>query len=88
MNYVTIEMIGLIAGIFTSIGFVPQLVKGFRVKKLDDISYYMPTLLAIGMTLWFTYGFLINSIAVMVANGFSICCNVLLVFLKYNYSKK
>jgi len=86
MNYYTIELIGLIAAVITSIGFLPQLIRGYRTKKLEDISYFMPVVLAIGMTLWFTYGFLIESIAVMVANAFSISCSLVLIIMKKTYS--
>lgn len=81
-----IEILGLIAGVITSIGFLPQLFRGYRTKKLEDLSYFMPIVLAIGMTLWFIYGFLINSIAVMVANAFSICCSIGLIIMKMKYS--
>jgi len=37
-----IEIFGLMAGAVTSIGFIPQLIKGYKTKKLDDITYFMP----------------------------------------------
>jgi len=82
----TIEILGFIAGIITSIGFFPQLIRGYRTKKLEDLSYFMPMVLALGMTLWFTYGYFINSIAVMAANTFSICCSIALIIMKKKYS--
>ena len=82
----TIEIIGLVAGVITSAGFIPQLFKGYKTKKLDDVSYFMPIVLAIGMSLWFFYGYLINSIAVMAANVFSIACSIILILLKRKYS--
>ena len=88
MNSFTIELIGILAGILTSIGFIPQLIKGYKTKQLDDISYYMPMVLAVGMFLWLTYGLLIRSIAVVVANAFSIISNLTLVIMKKKYSKR
>lgn len=84
MDY--IEILGLIAGAITSIGFTPQLIKGYKTKKLDDVSYYMPIVLTIGMSLWFTYGLLKNSLAVTVANAFGMGCSVVLIILKKKYS--
>ena len=86
MDSTTIELIGLTAALITSIGFLPQLIKGFKTKKLDDISYFMPIVLAIGMTLWLIYGILIHSIAVIAANIFSISCSICLIILKKIYS--
>ena len=86
MDITALEIFGLIAGAITSMSFIPQLLKGYRTKKLDDLSYFMPIILAIGMTLWFTYGFLIEAIAVMIANAFGIFCCLFLIFMKKIYS--
>ena len=86
MDITALEIFGLIAGAITSMSFIPQLLKGYRTKKLDDLSYFMPIILAIGMTLWFTYGFLIEAIAVMIANAFGIFCCLFLIFMKKFYS--
>jgi len=86
MDLVIVEILGLVAGAITSIGFLPQIYKGYKTKKLDDISYYMPGILALGMTLWLIYGFIINAFAVIVANIFGVVCCVLLIILKKIYS--
>lgn len=82
----TLELFGLIAGAITSMGFIPQLVKGYKTKKLEDISYYMPAVLAVGMTMWLIYGYLIEALAVMIANAFGITCCILLIIMKKMYS--
>lgn len=82
----TLELFGLIAGAVTSMGFIPQLVKGYKTKKLEDISYLMPIVLAIGMTMWFIYGLLINAIAVIFANLFGVSCCLILFGMKKRYS--
>ncbi|MCJ7570530.1 MAG: SemiSWEET family transporter [Candidatus Thermoplasmatota archaeon] len=86
MNFDIVEIIGLIAGIITSMGFLPQLFKGFKTKKLDDVSYFMPTVLSLGMSIWFVYGFLTNSIAIMTANTFGTICCIGLIVMKKIYS--
>jgi len=86
MDSIIVEIVGLTAGIITSAGFLPQLFRGYKTKKLDDVSYYMPIVLAVGMSLWFTYGFLMKALAIMVANSFSIGCCLVLIFLKKTYS--
>ena len=86
MNINIIEIIGLFAGIITSMGFLPQLFKGFKTKKLDDLSYFMPAVLSFGMSIWFLYGYLTNSIAIMTANAFGVICCIILMGLKKIYS--
>lgn len=81
-----IELFGLFAGAVTSMGFVPQLIRSYRTKKLDDISYFMPAVLAFGMTLWIIYGFLLEALAVIIANIFGVTCCILLIVMKKIYS--
>ena len=81
-----LELFGLIAGVVTSLGFIPQLVKGYKTKKLEDVSYYMPAVLAVGMTMWFIYGFLIEALAVILANTFGVTCCIILIIMKKMYS--
>jgi MtN3 and saliva related transmembrane protein len=78
--------LGFTAGAVTSIGFIPQLVRGFKTKHLNDVSYWMPLVLATGMTLWLIYGFLRNDIAIIAANSFGVICNILLLVTKKYYS--
>jgi MtN3 and saliva related transmembrane protein len=85
MDPTTLELFGLIAGAVTSMGFIPQLIRGHRTKKLDDISYYMPSILAIGMLMWLIYGIFIEALAVIIANAFGITCCLALLFMKIKY---
>jgi MtN3 and saliva related transmembrane protein len=87
MEFDLITLLGFTAGAITSVGFTPQLVKGYRTKKLDDVSYWMPIVLAIGMTLWLLYGVFRQDLAVIVANAFGITCSITLIVLKKRYAK-
>lgn len=79
-------VLGFTAGAVTSVGFIPQLIRGYRTKKLQDISYWMPLVLASGMLLWLIYGVFRSDIAIIVANSFGVSCNVLLIGMKKWYS--
>jgi len=86
MDPTLLNILGLVAGTVTSIGFIPQLIKGYKTKKLDDVSYYMPTLLAVGMLLWLVYGIFSDALPIIIANAFGMSCSVLLIILKKLYS--
>jgi len=86
MDSTALEIFGLLAGAITSMGFIPQLVKGYRTKKLEDVSFFMPVVLAIGMTMWLIYGFFLEAWAIIIANGFGITCCLILIFMKMKYS--
>ncbi len=86
MDFDLFTVLGFTAGAVTSMGFIPQLIRGYRTKKLHDISYGMPMVLMSGMTLWLLYGILRNDIAIIVANSFGVFCNILLLLMKRRYS--
>lgn len=81
-------LLGLLAGAITSMGFIPQLIKGYQTKKLEDVSYYMPLVLAIGMLLWLSYGIIRGDWAIIIANGFGVSCNMLLLSMKKTYAMR
>jgi MtN3 and saliva related transmembrane protein len=88
MNFDIFTFLGFTAGAVTSVGFIPQLIKGYRTKKLHDVSYWMPLVLTSGMSLWLIYGILRNDIAIIVANSFGVLCNILLLIMKKLYREE
>ncbi|MCQ5375938.1 MAG: SemiSWEET transporter [Methanomassiliicoccales archaeon] len=78
-------LLGLLAGFLTTMGFVPQIVKGFKTKKMEDVSSGMLLLLGIGMFLWMVYGILIDSLPVIFWNAIALSLNVVLIVLKMKY---
>ena len=86
MDNAFLELFGLAAGAITSASFIPQLYRGYKTKKLEDVSYFMFVILAIGMTMWLTYGVLKPSLAIMIANAFGIVCSMVVIIMKKMYS--
>ena len=86
MDSTTVMLLGLVAGAITSLGFIPQLIRSYRTKKLGDVSYYMPMILAIGMTLWLIYGVILARFPIIVANAFGVGCCMILIGMKKVYS--
>ena len=65
-----IQIIGIAAGILTSASMLPQLIKTFKEKKVEDISLVMIIALITGIAGWIWYGFLRNDLPVILTNGF------------------
>ncbi len=80
-------VLGLAAGLLTTIGFVPQLVKGYRTKRMDDVSLVMPMLLSAGMALWLGYGIMIDSLPIIFWNIVALGLNLMMMALKIKFSK-
>lgn len=75
-------IIGLLAGLITTSGFLPQIVKGYRTGRMEDVSLFMPLVLVVGMGLWLIYGLLIGDIPIILWNTVAIGLNVGLIYLK------
>ena len=51
------NILGLVAGVLTSVSMIPQLIKVIREKNVEDISLLMLPVLISGLSLWVWYGF-------------------------------
>ncbi len=79
--------IGLIAGFLTTIGFVPQIVKGYRSKSMEDVSLLMPILITLGMLLWLFYGIWLDSLPIVVWNAVALSLNIIIIVTKLAYGR-
>tara|TARA_B100000575_G_scaffold146779_1_gene117149 strand:+ start:1249 stop:1518 length:270 start_codon:yes stop_codon:yes gene_type:complete len=68
MNSLQVEIIGLIAASFTTFAFVPQVFKIWKNSNASGVSITMYVIMLIGICIWLYYGFLIKSLAVIIAN--------------------
>ncbi|MGL1864061.1 MAG: SemiSWEET transporter [Pseudodesulfovibrio sp.] len=87
MTRETMEIIGIIAGCCTTASFIPQVVRTWRTKSVDDISLRMYLLLCIGVILWLVYGYLVGSISVVFANSITLILAASILFMKLRYRK-
>ncbi len=81
-------ILGLIAGFMCITSFIPQILKGYRTRKLDDLSYLLLSFMGSGMFLWILYGIHIGSIPVIITNVMGVGCNIQLLIMKFIYSKR
>ncbi len=81
------EIVGFIAGIFTGISLLPQLIKIIKEKKTEDISIWMLLILLAGLAGWVIYGFLKQDLPIIVTNAFSLLVNIIIIILNFIYSK-
>jgi MtN3 and saliva related transmembrane protein len=75
------------AGSLTSLGFVPQIIKGFKTKHMKDLAIWQPLLLTVGMLLWLIYGIMLKDGPMIIANAFSVTCNLIVITQKLAYKQ-
>lgn len=80
--------LAFVAGALTSTGYLPQIVKGFRTRKLEDVSLLMPAVLGIGMVIWLVYGVVREDLAIIIANvvGASLAATLVMMKLRFRGS--
>jgi MtN3 and saliva related transmembrane protein len=85
---VWVEILGCVAGLFTSGSYLPQLIKLLNEKNPVGVSYQTYWFSLFGSTLWVIYGLVRHSKAVVIFNGFNIIISVCILVLIYRYNQK
>jgi MtN3 and saliva related transmembrane protein len=80
-------MLGVLAGLLTTVGFIPQIIKGYRTKRMEDVSLLMPLVLGAGMLLWLFYGISLENLPIVLWNAIAFTLNMVVVVLKLRYAK-
>ncbi|KAB1229341.1 SemiSWEET transporter [Chryseobacterium viscerum] len=82
------NILGIIAGVLTSVSMIPQLVKVIREKNVEDISLLMLLVLISGLSLWVWYGFEKDELPIILSNSFAVLVNTSLLICYIKYNKK
>ena len=83
-----IQIIGIGAGILTSVSMLPQLIKTIKEKQAEDLSIIMILVLMSGIGGWIWYGILRNDVPIIFTNCFSFLINSILLFFRVKYDGK
>ncbi|MEM2873322.1 MAG: SemiSWEET family transporter [Nitrososphaerales archaeon] len=81
------QIVGFIALIASSVGFFPQVVKTFKTKKAEDLSFYTLLLLIIAATSWIAYGFSRSDLFIIWTNSIIFVLVLMLAIMKISYRK-
>lgn len=79
------EAIGLMAGVLTTLSFLPQVRQTWRTKSTKDISLPMFLSFCTGVLLWLVYGVMIHSLPVMLANGVTFVLSGAILIMKLKW---
>ncbi len=84
------DIIGLSAAFLTMFGFLPQVIKIYRTKSVNDISIVTIVQFMFGIFLWLVYGIHLSNLALILANSVTLLILVagLVLFIKYKFQKK
>ncbi|WP_193198980.1 SemiSWEET family sugar transporter [Nostoc sp. MG11] len=77
--------LGLVAGVLTTIAYVPQLIKTWQSKSAHDLSWSMLIILCTGIILWLVYGTSVHDVPIIAANIVTLLLASVILVLKIKY---
>jgi MtN3 and saliva related transmembrane protein len=77
-----IELLGLAAGLCTTLAFLPQVLRTLRSGRAQDFSLLMLLLFVGGVALWLAYGLLAGLTAVVAANAATLLLTAPILWVK------
>ncbi|MCX6698109.1 MAG: SemiSWEET transporter [Methanoregula sp.] len=81
----TTIIVGYIAGFLTTLAFIPQVIRSWRLRETRDLSFFMLLLLATGVCLWSFYGIWIGSFPIIAANVITFVLVLFLLVMKIRF---
>lgn len=80
-----ITTVGLIAGTFTTISFLPQVIRVWKTRSTRDISLMMFLLFTVGIMLWLIYGIYLKQWPVILSNALTLISAIIILIFKFRY---
>lgn len=79
------ELLGLTAGAFTTISFLPQVIKTWKSRSAKDLSLVMFSLFTFGVALWLIYGLIVNDLPVIFSNVLTLILAATILYFKLRF---
>jgi MtN3 and saliva related transmembrane protein len=81
------EYLGYLAGALTTLCYIPQIMRVFRLKSAKEISIPFTLMLLIGVLLWLLYGIFAALAPVIVWNSIGFMIALVLLYSKLKYGR-
>jgi MtN3 and saliva related transmembrane protein len=83
-----LNAIGWLAAVGTTVSFVPQLVRVWRLRSAREISLITFLVFSVGVFLWLLYGIFAHSMPIILANGITLAISLAILALKIRFDRK
>ena len=80
-----VEAIGTVAAVCTTLCWVPQAAQIIREKRTEGVSLVTQSVFSAGVAFWFTYGLLLRSWPLILANAITLVLSLAILVLKLRY---
>lgn len=81
------ELMGLVAGLFSTGSFIPQVIRVYKLKSAGDISFLFSVFFLLGGILWLSYGIHDRLLPVIIWNALGVIFSAALLLAKLMYGR-
>ena len=81
------ELLGFIGGALTTMGFVPQVWRLFRLKSAHEISLSFTVFFLLGIAFWLSYGISLGLLSVIIWNAITFVLGCAMLYAKLRYGR-
>ena len=77
--------LGIMAGSLTTLAYLPQVLKTWRSRSADGMSWSMLIILCVGIALWLIYGVYVHDMPLIMANLLTLIFSSAILGVKIRY---
>lgn len=81
------EVLGFVAGLLITAGFVPQVWRLFKLKSAREISLSFTISFIVGLALWLSYGILLGLPSIILWNSITLALGFSMLYAKLRYGR-
>ena len=82
------DVLGLVAGAFTTFGLIPQVVRVMKLRSAREIMLLFTILFLVGGLTWLSYGIAETLIPIMLWNAIAVFVTAILLYAKLRYGRE
>lgn len=88
MDIKFVDILGTVAGVVTTLTFLPQVIKTWKEKSAKDVSLMMFLIAAINEVMWIAYGALLTPVSwvIIITNAVLLVFSSIMIWLKLRYT--
>lgn len=79
------DLVGGMAGLLTTLSFLPQVIKTWRSRSANDISLGMFLLFSLGVAFWLAYGVMLHSAPIIASNLVTLLLATSIILMKLRF---
>jgi MtN3 and saliva related transmembrane protein len=82
-----VDILGYVAGLLTTLTFLPQVIKTVKEKSAKDVSLNMFLIAAANQVLWVIYGVLKKDLVIIMTNVLILVLSLTMILLKLKFGR-